>query len=194
MNSLALLGGSFDPIHSGHLHLAREILASDLVGGVVFLPNACHNFKRNRVVLDFPARFALVRDALEPGMETWDDDAVGSGYTADLLQGLYQKYPGRSFFWVIGSDNLPGLPRWHDFRWLKENARFLIIPRPGYPLPPEILDQIEHRVLDCAPSSVSFTLVRQRIAEGKSLRGLVPPRLQRRIIRLYAPLLRPANS
>lgn len=194
MNSLALLGGSFDPIHSGHLHVAREILASSLVPGVVFLPNAQHNFKRNRVVLDFPARFALVRDALEPGMEAWDDDALGSGYTADLLERLYHKHPELSFFWVIGSDNLPGLPRWHDFRWLKENARFLIVRRPGYPLHPAILDQIEHCVLDCEPSSVSSTLVRQRIAEGKSLRGLVPPRLQCRIIRLYAPLLRPANS
>lgn len=128
MTSCALLGGSFDPIHNGHLHIAREILKSGYVSRLVFLPNARHNFKKSNVVLDFQHRLALVRDALEPGMEAWEDDADGSGYTAELLQKLYRKHPQLLFHFVIGSDNLANLPLWYDFAWLRANARFLIIP------------------------------------------------------------------
>lgn len=145
MTSCALLGGSFDPIHNGHLHIAREILKSGYVSRLVFLPNARHNFKKSNVVLDFQHRLALVRDALEPGMEAWEDDADGSGYTAELLQKLYRKHPQLLFHFVIGSDNLANLPLWYDFAWLRANARFLIIPRPGYPLPQNVLRRIKRK-------------------------------------------------
>ncbi len=189
MTSLALLGGSFDPIHNGHLHIARQILASGLVSGVVFLPNARHNFKKDSVLLDFPTRLELIRSVLEPGMDVWDEDSSGSGYTAELMQTLYQKHTGVTFYFVIGSDNLSGLPRWHDFAWLRGNVRFLIIPRPGFPTPLNVLNRIRRKTLHIVPSVVSSTLVRERIREGKSISGLVPHSLEQRIAELYKPLL-----
>ena len=189
MNRLALLGGSFDPIHSGHLHIARRILALRAAPLVAFLPNARHNFKRDKVLLDFTRRCELVADALEPGMELWDDDATGSGYTADLLRRLYLKYPGREFLWVIGADNLAALPAWHDYDWLRRNVRFLIIPRPGYLPDPAVLKQIRRKTLKIGHCDISSTLVRERIARGQSIRGLVPEHLEQRIVNLYRPLL-----
>ena len=189
MISQALLGGSFDPIHNGHLHIAREILRSGLVSGVIFLPNARHNFKQGSVLLDFNTRYDLVASVLEPGMEVWDDDAQGSGFTSELLQRLRRKHPERFFFWVIGSDNLEALPRWHDFPWLRENVRFLIIPRPGYPASGSVLKRIRRKTLKIAPSDVSSTLVRQRIQAGKSIAGLVPRSIAARVVSLYKPLL-----
>ena len=185
----ALLGGSFDPIHNGHLHIAREILRSGLVSGVIFLPNARHNFKQGSVLLDFHARFELVASVLEPGMEVWDDDAQGSGFTSEMLQKLYLKHPERSFFWVIGSDNLEALPRWHDFPWLRQHARFLIIPRPGWPVSGSVLKRIRRKTLKIAPSDVSSTLVRQRIQAGQSIEGLVPRSIAEKVVDLYKPLL-----
>jgi len=189
MTSCALLGGSFDPIHNGHLHIAREILKSGYVSRLVFLPNACHNFKKGNVVLDFQHRLALVRDALEPGMEAWEDDADGSGYTAELLQKLYRKHPQLLFHFVIGSDNLANLPLWYDFAWLRANARFLIIPRPGYPLPQNVLRRIKRKTLRIEPCPFSSSQIRSRIAAEKSISGLVPESLEQRIIELYRPLL-----
>ena len=189
MTGCALLGGSFDPIHNGHLHIAREILKSGYVSRLVFLPNARHNFKKGNVVLDFQHRLALVRQALEPGMEAWEDDADGSGYTAELLQKLYRKHPQLLFHFVIGSDNLANLPLWYDFAWLKANARFLIIPRPGYPSPQNVLRRIKRKTLRIEPCPISSSQVRSRIAAGKPISGLVPESLEQTIIELYRPLL-----
>jgi nicotinate-nucleotide adenylyltransferase len=159
------------------------------VSRLVFLPNARHNFKKGNVVLDFQHRLALVRDALEPGMEAWEDDADGSGYTAELLQKLYRKHPQVLFHFVIGSDNLANLPLWYDFAWLRANARFLIIPRPGYPLPQNVLRRIKRKTLKIEPCPISSSQIRSRIAAEKSISGLVPESLEQRIIELYRPLL-----
>ncbi|HPH60718.1 MAG TPA: nicotinate (nicotinamide) nucleotide adenylyltransferase [Candidatus Syntrophosphaera sp.] len=190
----ALLGGSFDPVHNGHLHIAREILRSGSAESVVFLPNARHNFKRDSVLLDYERRRELVAAVLEPGMEVWDDDAQGSGYTSDLLKRLYQKHPDRCFLWVIGSDNLAGLPRWHDFNWLKGQVRFLIIPRPGYPAAEAVLKRIRRKTLKITPSEVSSTLVRARIKTGESIADLVPQRIAERVKQLYLPLVASHDS
>ncbi len=189
MISQALLGGSFDPIHNGHLYIAREILRSGLVEKVIFLPNARHNFKRGSVLLDFASRYELVASALEAGMEVWKDDAEGSGYTADLLKQIYHQHPDRSFLWVIGSDNLATLPNWHDFAWLKANVRFLIIPRPDFPSDERILKRIRRKTLKIVPCEISSTQVRARIKAGKSIRDLVPPSIVDRVVQLYKPLL-----
>ncbi len=185
----ALLGGSFDPVHIGHLHLAREILRKGAAEVVVFLPNARHNFKQDSILLNYAQRFDLVASVLEPGMEVWNDDDSGSGYTSDLLRRLYQKHPDRDFLWVIGSDNLSALPLWHDFAWLRANVRFLIIPRPGYPADRTVLRKIRRKTLRTVPSEVSSTQIRARIKAGKSISGLVPERIEETIIQLYRPLL-----
>ncbi|MGC9362857.1 MAG: nicotinate (nicotinamide) nucleotide adenylyltransferase, partial [Candidatus Syntrophosphaera sp.] len=187
MRDHALLGGSFDPIHNGHLHVARQILRAGIVRSVVFLPNARHNFKGGRVLQDYDVRHELVESALEPGMEVWDDDSTGSGYTSDLMRRLYQKYPNRTFFWVIGSDNLAHLRQWHDFPWLRRNVRFLVIPRPGHPLEEKILKRIHRKTLRIEPSPISSTLVRKRISKGEPITGLVPEKIEQRVIELYRP-------
>ncbi|MCB5245260.1 MAG: nicotinate (nicotinamide) nucleotide adenylyltransferase [Candidatus Cloacimonadaceae bacterium] len=189
MSKLALLGGSFDPIHNGHLHIARGILHSQLVESVIFLPNANHNFKKDDIVLDFNSRYKLVKEVIEPGMQVWDDDAKGSGYTADLLKRLYKKYPEHQFFWVIGSDNLASLSRWHNYEWLKENVQFLIIPRPGYTLIPEVLQEIKYQVMNITPIDISSTQIRNNIAAGLSIKGLVPDSILEEVLNLYKPLL-----
>jgi nicotinate-nucleotide adenylyltransferase len=185
----ALLGGSFDPVHNGHLHIAREILDSGAADAVAFLPNARHNFKKDSILLDYAHRYDLVQKVLEPGMEIWDDDAEDSGFTSDLIKRLLAKYPGRAFLWVIGSDNLASLRNWHDFTWLRKNVRFLIIPRPGYPCDPAALKLIRRKVLKTVPIDISSTMVRERIAEGRDLTGLVPDSIAGLITKLYKPLI-----
>lgn len=191
MKHLALLGGSFDPIHNGHLHIAREILRLKAADAVIFLPNATHNFKRDKVLLDYKSRHELIAKVLEPGMEVWDDDAEGSGYTADLIRKLSSKHPQSSFLWVIGSDNLAELHLWHDFNWLKNNVRFLIIPRPGHPANPKLLKKIRRKTLKTVPSDISSTQIRQIIRQGGSIHGLVPAAIEKSVFQQYLPLLMP---
>ncbi|MBW6514825.1 MAG: nicotinate (nicotinamide) nucleotide adenylyltransferase [Candidatus Syntrophosphaera sp.] len=190
MNCYALLGGSFDPIHNGHLHIARQILELGAASNVVFLPNARHNFKQDKVLLDFANRFRLVQSVLEPGMEAWPDDSEGSGYTADLMKRLYAKHPDKDFLWVIGSDNIGGLESWHDFAWLRDNLSFLIIPRHRYPLRESVLKMIRHQVLEIEPTYESSSQVRNRVWTGKSIHGLVPEAIEEEVVSLYKPIVK----
>ena len=194
MNSLsslegayAVLGGSFDPIHNGHLGLARQILELSPVAKVVFMPNHKHRFKPSELRLSFTERCKNIRLALKPyqNFELWLEDSTGSGYTADLMQRLFLLHPEKKFCFVIGSDNLSSLEQWHNYPWLRDNLFFLIIPRPGAELPHAVLSQIQHQVLKTAPIDVSSTQIRRLIREGESIKGLVPAELEHVITASY---------
>ncbi len=186
-NCTAVLGGSFDPIHLGHLHIARQILIKSPVSKVLFIPCNNHNFKKDRIYLDFASRFDLVSQAIasEPAFEISAADSEGSGYTAHLMQRLQAQNPRTNYVFVIGSDNLPGLANWFDFNWLQSNLRFLILPRPGFELQERYLHGIDAFILDIELSPISSTQIRERISRGESIHGLVPDKLERRIGELY---------
>lgn len=180
----ALIGGSFDPIHNGHLFVAAELLKDPLINRLAFVPVGRHNFKHALTVLSFSQRSSLIARAIEPGMELWDDDEAGSGYTSDLIQRLRKSHPGMRFAFVIGSDNLPQLPQWHDYEWLRQELSFIVIPRPGYELSlPEPAPQVMIR--DIHPPEVSSSQIRSRIKAGLPIDGLVPVHLKTDIIKLY---------
>ena len=180
----ALIGGSFDPIHNGHLHLARELLKDPLISVVAFLPVGRHHFKGDRAVLSYSNRAALIARVLEPSMELWEDDASGNGFTADLIRRLRIRYPEKRFAFVIGSDNLSQLPLWREYEWLRENLFFIVIPRPGYDLRmPEPAPRCQIKAID-APD-ISSSQIRALIASGQPLTGLLPQCIEEDVVKLY---------
>ena len=183
----AILGGSFDPIHNGHLGLARQILELSPVAKVVFMPNHRHRFKPSELRLSFNERCKNIRLALasHPEFELWLDDSTGSGYTADLMQRLHSLHPEKKFCFVIGSDNLDNLQQWYNYEWLRSNLFFLIIPRPGAELLSPTLSQIRHFVLKTEPIDVSSTQIRRLIRAGKSIAGLVPEPMESILTECY---------
>ncbi|HPV14622.1 MAG TPA: nicotinate (nicotinamide) nucleotide adenylyltransferase [Candidatus Cloacimonadota bacterium] len=182
---IAIIGGSFDPIHNGHLYLAEKLSLDPEIEAVAFLPVGNHNFKKDKLILSFEQRLQLIRKALQPGAEVWLDDASGSGYTADLMRRLQGKYPDKHFAFVIGSDNLEYLHLWYDFEWLKENVTFLIVPRVGYEL--QQLDKlgINYLIKDIRPPGISSSAIRSNIAQGLSIAGLVPQEIESQVRELY---------
>lgn len=130
----------------------------------------------------------MVQEAIagEDNIEAWDQDEEGSGFTDDLLKKLYTLYPEIRFCFVIGSDNLVKLPKWHHYAWLTQNCHFLLINRPGYLMPWEILSQIKHTVLEMPLIDVSSTQVRNRISHGMDIDDLVPPQLVQSIYLNYS--------
>lgn len=152
------------------------------------MPNGIHHFKKGKVVLSFKKRFQMVQTAIagEDRFEAWDADELGSGFTDDLLRKLYIRYPEIRFCFVIGSDNLVKLPKWHRYSWLTVNCHFLLINRPGYEMPRDILSQINHTVLETPLIDVSSTLVRNRIRSGMDISDLVPADLVSEIYLNYS--------
>jgi nicotinate-nucleotide adenylyltransferase len=181
----AILGGSFDPVHNGHLNIARHLLALDHVEGVVFIPVRNHNFKGNSIILDWESRYALLQRVMEPGMQVWDSDACGSGYTCDLMQDLSVKHPGTRFMFVIGSDNISSLPKWHNAEWLMRNVCFLAVQRPGFPVPEKLPQGFDIQFAEVPALDVSSTCIRDRVLHGESIWGLVPESILAEVERLY---------
>lgn len=183
----AIIGGSFDPIHNGHLYLAEKLSQDPDIERVAFLPVGNHHFKKDKIVLSFEQRLRLIREVLQPGVEVWLDDAGGSGYTADLMRRLQAKYPDRHFAFVIGSDNLRHLHLWYDFEWLQANVTFLIVPRVGYEVQELGELGINHLIKDIRPPEVSSSTIRRNIAQGLSIEGMVSERIKSQVLELYRP-------
>jgi len=192
---VAVLGGSFDPIHLGHLHIANQILELGAAQEVWFVPSGQHRFKQDRIVLDFDHRKSLVERAIayEPRFKCLDIDKAGSGNgsTYEIMQKLKTLYPQHKFAFLIGMDNLSELPSWYNFDWLKENVRFLIAVRPGFSPDISVTSQLkDFAYVNCKPLDISSTAIRYRLKNNLSIQGLVPNHLLVEITGTYKALLK----
>jgi len=183
----AILGGAFDPIHLGHLNIARHLARLSHIEAVVFVPVRNHNFKRNGIALDWESRHSLISKVLEPGMLLWDCDSRGTGYTSDLMQGLTRRHPDKRFIFVIGADNIAALPQWHAADWLRHHTRFLAVCRPGYTVPRDLPPGFHIEFADVPPLDVSSTEIRARIAAGLDISEMVPETIAGEVVALYKP-------
>jgi nicotinate-nucleotide adenylyltransferase len=187
---IGILGGSFNPIHNGHLEIAKRILLSKAVENIWFLPSADHPFKKSTICLAFELRLQLVKKAITdmPCCFAFDYDRQGDepSFTALLLKKLALRFPDDEFHFIIGHDILPELERWFNYLWLRDNAHFIIINRPGdYDLNTASVLK-NKQFIEMQPQHVSSTQIRKQLAEGKNISGLVPAQIEPDIIKLYS--------
>ncbi len=192
---VAILGGSFDPVHLGHLHIAGQVLQLGVAQEVWFVPAGLHRFKQDSILLDFDSRKSLIERSLasEPRFRCLDIDRAGAGdgSTYEIMQNLKSLYPQHNFAFLIGMDNLRQLPTWYNFDWLKQNVRFLIALRPGYDPDALVTSQLsDFAYVNCPLNNISSTLIRYRLQNGLSIQGMVPHHLLVEITRLYRALLK----
>jgi nicotinate-nucleotide adenylyltransferase len=183
---LALYGGTFDPIHHGHLILAREALESLGLDRVVFIPAAQSPHKLHREPAPPRVRLEMVRAAIagEPRF-TCDDAEVerpGPSFTIDTVERTIAQQPGAELFYLIGHDNVRELHTWRRIDELRQLVRFVVFDRDGCDAAHDFL-HITRQV------DVSATDVRTRVAHGASIRYLVPEPVRAIIARekLYPP-------
>jgi nicotinate-nucleotide adenylyltransferase len=172
---IGLFGGSFDPIHVGHLIVGRAIAESLGLAELRFMPTGEQPLKRGRHVADVRQRVAMVAAAVagEAGLalERIESDRPGPSYTVDTLRALRARDPGQEFVVLLGADAAAELHRWHEAESLADLAQFVAFTRAGAPSPTHpLLRQVVH-----APAvEISSTAIRQRVAAGRSIRYLVP--------------------
>jgi len=178
-NLTAVFGGTFDPVHSGHIGLAEHILEMGLASRVVFLPAPHPPHKPGTAPAPFADRVAMIRAAIggHPGMSVSELEAErqGPSYTVDTLDILKRLHPEERFVWVIGSDSLNQLHLWYEAERLVRENSFLAYPRPGAEAdldllrsawPPELFDKLCAGILTGAPEfDTSSTEVRKRLDE-----------------------------
>jgi len=174
---LGIFGGSFDPVHLGHLlvaQAAREELALDRL---YFVPAAQSPFKRDRPCAAATDRLRLLRLALAG--KTWceiDDQEIrrgGVSYSVDTLRDYARRFPGAELFYLIGADHVTSLPQWREAGELARLSHFVVVPRPGrpdsvFPAP------FRGTILNGFPLGVSSSAIRERLSAGRPVDHLVP--------------------
>lgn len=177
MESIALFGGSFDPVHLGHMLVAQAAREELGLTTLFFIPAAQSPFKPERKPTAPTARLRLLRLALAG--KTWcgvDDQEIrraGISYTIDTVRDYAQRFPGTQLYYLIGADHVPKLPLWREAGQLAALAEFVVIPRPGrpeQPLPPPF----HGRTLAGFPLGVSSSQIRERVQKGLNIDDLVP--------------------
>lgn len=192
---LALLGGTFDPVHLGHLSVAWE--AAELLDAPVLLMPAAVPPHRPAPIADAAQRVAMLQAALQGqsrlGLDTRELQRSGPSYTVDTLRQLRAEQADRPLVLLLGADAFAGLASWHDWRELFALAHIGVLSRPGVPpmLPAELARAVAGReVADASalrgspagkllriavtPLEISATRIRELLAAGREPRYLLP--------------------
>ena len=173
----AIFGGSFNPIHSGHVHLAQQVLAAGLADEVWLMVSPHNPLKAQDGLLDEQARLRLARLAVDGVDGVFVSDFEFSlprpSYTWRTLQALGETYPERQFLLLIGADNWAVFDQWAHHEDLVRHYGIIVYPREGYPLDSGQMPVGIH-VLDTDLYPCSSTLVRERLAQGEDCSAYVP--------------------
>ncbi|HUC84329.1 MAG TPA: nicotinate-nucleotide adenylyltransferase [Candidatus Acidoferrales bacterium] len=175
---LGIYGGSFDPVHLGHLLVAQAAIEELELDRLFFVPAAQSPFKPANHSAPGADRLRLLRLALAGKVDCEVDDQEirrgGVSYTVDTLRSYAEKLPGAKLFCLIGADNAAKLNAWRDSADLATLAEFVAVPRPGG-APAVFPPAFRGRTLKGFPFGVSSSEIRSRIKANLPIDQLVPP-------------------
>lgn len=180
---LGLFGGSFNPIHHGHLIVATRAAEAVKLDRVLFIPTAVSPLKNGRDLAPTAARWEMLRQALR-GNSTFEACDLelrrgGVSYTVDTLRELRRRTSAR-LYWIIGADAAKLLPRWRAIDEVRRLASFVIVSRPGDRLPAKMP---KDHIVKAPLLEISSSEIRDRVRKGLSVRYLVPDSVERYVRR-----------
>lgn len=178
-----IFGGTFDPVHNAHLDIARAALEFASLDEVHFVVAARPPHKPTVTHASPEDRLEMVRAAVknEPRFVASDIELnrQGYSYTVDTLREFEQRLPGAKLFLIIGYDSLLDLPHWRLPGEIVKRAELLVVPRPRMQLAPTENLKGLYKMLPFEETDLSSTKIRDRVAAGESITGLVPPEVER---------------
>ncbi|MDG2170784.1 MAG: nicotinate-nucleotide adenylyltransferase [Opitutales bacterium] len=187
--SVAILGGSFDPVHLGHMSLAEEAYKQVGLEEVWFMPAAQSPLKKHQTFLGAKERIELLEAAVSEDaafkVNRSEIDRGGISFTVDTLKRLKATHPETEFSWIIGGDQLQLLEKWKDIEELCSLMEFSVRSRPGYEIdrtkipaiPGLRFSEVKSSMLDIASSDI-----RRMIAAGESVNHLLPTAVHELIV------------
>jgi len=181
---IGVLGGTFDPVHNGHLHIADALRTALDLDGVLWVPAGRPPHKSDQIVSSDHDRLAMLDLALAGSatdeISTIDIDRSGPSYTADTLKILAEHFPNAQLFFLMGEDSLRDLPTWHHPERILRVAELAVAGRPGVETDLESLEfqvpgvRKRVHVVPTEEIAISSSEIRRRVKEHQSIRGLVP--------------------
>jgi nicotinate-nucleotide adenylyltransferase len=173
---LGVMGGTFDPIHNGHLVAASEVAAALNLDQVVFVPTGDSWQKKGVTGGEHRYLMTVIATAANPRfmVSRVDIDRDKPTYTVDTLNDLKAKYPDAELFFITGSDAIAQILAWHEAEKLWELAHFVAVSRPGHVLEVPEMPAGTFTSVEVPALSISSTDCRQRVAKGDPIWYLVP--------------------
>ncbi len=181
---IGVLGGTFDPVHNGHLSIANALRAALDLERVVWVPAGRPPHKTGQIVSSDRDRLAMLELALAGSavdqIDTIDIERSGPSNTADMLEILAQRFAPARLFFLMGEDSLRDLPTWHDPERLLRAAELAVAARPGVDADLEsVARQVptvrgRAHLVPTEEIAISSSGIRRRVREHQSIRGLVP--------------------
>ena len=163
---IGLYGGSFDPVHLGHLLVAQAALEEMRLDRIYFIPAAQSPFKPERKLTSDKMRLQMLRTALAGRTQCEVDpqelERGGVSYSIDTVREYRKRFAGAELFYLIGGDHVAQLPKWRDANELAQRVTFLVIPRPGEPAQ-EVAAPFRAEYLKGFPIAVSASQIRERV-------------------------------
>lgn len=174
VKKIGIYGGSFNPIHNGHLICAQWVYEQLKLDTILFLPSGIPPHKTTKVVLPGNLRKTMVQLAIQQQqhfqLESYEVDTNEKHYTYNTVKWLKEKYPNDELYFIIGGDMVEDLPNWYNVDELVKLVQFVGVNRVGSTLQSVYPILTVHSPL----IEISSSLIRNRIAQGNSIRYLVP--------------------
>lgn len=196
MNSIAILGGSFNPVHYGHLKMAEAAMDTGLFSQVLFVPTGTPYHKEPKDLLPFSMRLKLLELAISSykdfHLSPIEGERGGNSYTIDTVKQLLEQNPEHRYSLLIGTDQFLSLRSWHKIEELAKLVHFYVANRNGEMELTTFLqekDALEKELsLSCELLSmpaidISSTEIRNRLKEGKSIHGMLPRPVEEYILK-----------
>ncbi|MBF0696610.1 nicotinate-nucleotide adenylyltransferase [Actinomyces bowdenii] len=197
---IGIMGGTFDPIHHGHLVAASEVQNVFDLDEVVFVPTWAQPFKKGRRVSPAEHRYLMTVIATAPNprftVSRVDIDRGGTTYTIDTLHDITAEYPGAELYFITGADALEQILTWKSSEEIFGLAHMVGVTRPGHVLSDSGLPRDRVSLLEVPAMAISSSDCRRRVGEGIPVWYLVPDGVVQYIRKygLYRMALRPAST
>lgn len=178
---IGLYGGTFNPVHTAHLMVADQVGHALRLNRVDFLPDAVPPHVDKKTAIDATDRVAMLRLAIQDnplfGLELAEIQRGGVSYTYETVKQLKEAHPENDYYFIIGGDMVDYLPKWYRINDLLKIVNFVAVRRPG------AKNESQYPVIwvDVPEVQIASSDIRQRVAQGESIRYLVPTRVEQYI-------------
>jgi len=177
LKTIGIFGGSFDPVHKGHVLVARAALEELSLDRLFIVPAARSPFKPEQQPAPAAARLLLLHMAFagcdDCEIDPQEIERNGVSYSIDTIRAYAGRYPEAKLHYLIGADHVPTLPQWREAADLAKRAEFVVVPRPGQAVA-DFPEPFRGQVLRGWPFEVSSSAIRERLRLGQAIDGLVP--------------------
>lgn len=177
--TIALYGGSFDPVHTAHIKIARTAREELGLDQVVFIPAAASPLKQSAMQADSAARIEMLRLATEnePAfqVDAREIERGGTSYAVDTVRSFQEEHPEAKLFWILGGDQLEILSNWRNIEELAQMLTFIVFKRPGFSLEKPQISGLQLVEIEAPLMEQSSSEIRERLVNGEAAGDWLAP-------------------